>query len=314
MYFWLRFVWAAHSILPSVIYGHDYFMAFPAWIAARLLGRPFVYDAHELLVPMPGQRINWRDRFFYYCDRFTARRANLVIAANSERARIMREAYGLGALPAVVRNIPDLEIAGCEATRKPAHPTRFTCVYQGDINLIRGLALFVEMMQYLPDIHLVVIGAGPHLENLKKLASQSSASGRIEFLGKVPRAELQPILQTCHIGLITYAPTDLNTIYCAPNKLYEYAHAGLPTVATGSQYLCSMVRESGIGVGLPFDMATPQALAECVRTTQALWAEFRGRCAAFLNANSWASEALVLCDRVSQLSCDERQAVNPAVN
>ena len=39
-------------------------------------------------------------------------------------------------------------------------------------------------------------------------------------------------LDSCHIGIISYPFTSYNNIYCAPNKIFEYAAMGLPFIAT----------------------------------------------------------------------------------
>src|SRR6185295_8246597 len=81
----------ARSHRPSVVYGHDFFMALPAWLAAKACDARLIYDAHELIIPgaLGGQSGGFRERFWYWLERTIVNRADLVIAANAPRAEVM---------------------------------------------------------------------------------------------------------------------------------------------------------------------------------------------------------------------------------
>jgi len=92
---------------PDFVYAHDFFLATPGWLAARLSGARFIYDAHELVIP-GAQGLEsglMQERFWYLLERFAVGRADLVIAANEARARIMQEHYRLQRQPTAIRNI-----------------------------------------------------------------------------------------------------------------------------------------------------------------------------------------------------------------
>ena len=94
-----------------MIYAHDYFTAFPSRISAFLTGALLVYDAHELIIPEENFRLGLRSKFFYWLEKLSLGRASLVIAANSERAELMKEHYGLSSAPIPIKNIaivPDI--------------------------------------------------------------------------------------------------------------------------------------------------------------------------------------------------------------
>ncbi|HYH78711.1 MAG TPA: glycosyltransferase, partial [Longimicrobium sp.] len=80
----------ARRLRPAVVHAHDFFMAVPGWMAARACGARLVYDAHELMIPEPERPQTGHEHFWYLTEKAVVRRANLVIAANEERAREMR--------------------------------------------------------------------------------------------------------------------------------------------------------------------------------------------------------------------------------
>ena len=51
----------------------------------------------------------------------------------------------------------------------------------------------------------------------------------------------------CHIGVVTYSPCELNTAYCAPNKIYEYAAFGKPMIGNDVPGL-KMVSQAKMGL------------------------------------------------------------------
>lgn len=156
---------------PTVLYAHDYFMAFPGWLAARLSGARFVYDAHELIFPARGERLGRRDQFWYRLERAVIRRAQLVVAANAERAELMREHFGLAERPMIVRNIaaPPVRRSNEEEVLRRYPSLRRTsadevlAIYQGDMSLARGLSIFLDAAVLLPPhVRLILAGgAGP---------------------------------------------------------------------------------------------------------------------------------------------------------
>lgn len=293
-----RFQEVVRERRPRVVYAHDYYTAWSGYAAARSVGARFVYDAHELLKPVPGQRRSLRERVFERLERMGARHADLVVCANEPRARLFQQYHGLARLPLVVRNIPD-------ESQEPALPTLErdldSILYQGDMGLGRGLGTLLEALTLLgPEATLVMAGGGPALDKLRAMASAEGLGDRVRFLGRVPRAELPALMAQCGIGVLSYPAKDLNNVYCAPNKVFEYARAGLPMIAIGSDYLSETVQAPGLGRALPSE-ATPAAFSEAVREVAAGRERHVAACRAFASENTWTREATRLRDAVRDL-------------
>lgn len=299
--FWLGFlVWAVRH-RPNLVHAHDYFMAFPGWLAARLVGAVFVYDAHELLVPKAGERQRWSERIYYLLERLVVGRAAAVIAANRRRAEIMAEHYGLASVPAVVRNIPcpedepedRAEAAGVPGL-PPKRPGVFRLIYQGYLAERFHLDHYVAAVAALGEgVEMVMCGPGPAAESLAAQAARD-CPGRVHLLGRVPRRFLRAILRSGDAGIIVYGSDTLNEIHCAPNKVFEYAMAGLPSIANGNPGLKDIVESGGIGV------AGEDALSN-VRAMMEGHARYVAALPDFLAINSWESEKYVLEEIYSRL-------------
>ena len=298
-----EFVRRARRQRPDLVYAHDFFLALSGWLAARLSGALFVYDAHELIIPgsLGRSRGRMQERFWYWLERLILRRADLVIAANVERAGLMREHYKLAREPLPVRNItvPPTDPAPDANVLREKYPfvTRRSAdeclvVYQGDVNLDRGLAPLIDAFPLLgPNYRLLVVGGGPDVETVRARAVDQPGETRIDVVGKVARSALTEILRACDIGVVMYSFSGLNNIYCSPNKVFEYAQAGLAVVGTGQPPLVRLVAESGIGRIAGNGVApTPQDVAQAIREVHGRIAAHRAVLADFLASNRWQDE------------------------
>jgi glycosyltransferase involved in cell wall biosynthesis len=255
--FWSQVIREVFRRRPDVVYAQNFFSTLPAWVAARLTGARFIYDAYELIVPEPGKKFIFRDRFWYLLERLTVPRADLVIAANRERAEIMAEHYHLLRQPTYMRNIPqwvevtsDQQAAAIEmypVLRKTTED-EITIIYQGDVSFRRRLDIFIDVMVILPaNYRLIVVGDGADAVRLAQMASAQLAKDRFSALGRVPNDLLPSITVQADIGIVSYSYDGWNNLYCAPNKVFEYAFAGLPVIASSQPTLKSLVSELKIG-------------------------------------------------------------------
>jgi glycosyltransferase involved in cell wall biosynthesis len=302
---------AARSFRPAAVYGHDFFMALPAWIAAKASGARYIYDAHELIIPgaLGRSRGRMQERVWYSLERAMVGRADLVIAANASRAGVMAKHYGLKTVPTAIRNITLASQSRMDDAavrlRYPAlqrrAPNECLCVYQGDVDLDRGLDALLKAAPLLPeDYRIVIVGGGPDVERIRSESQQSAGGARIDLLGKVPRQDLFDILRLCDIGVVTYSFNGLNNIYCAPNKVFEYAQAGLPIVATGQPPLEDLVADSGIGrIAGKAQPPTARQMADAIIEVRTHRDKYRGAIDSFLAGNSWEVEEQRLRDAVA---------------
>lgn len=299
IYFWWAALHFALKIRPSVVVAEDFFVSFPGWLSAKSCGARLVYDAYELIIPDPSLEMSKRDLFWYRLERWTVHRADLVIAANEDRAQLMAEHYGLKKAPVVMRNIPVSKDLGPGTDdileRFPAlarqTPEDVLVLYQGDVSLERGIGRFVEAMKHLPPrFRLVVVGDGPDLNRLKEEAKSIEQYGRFISLGRVPHRLLPAITRLADVGIVTYPFKGLNNIYCSPNKIFEYAQADLPVVATNQPPLRKWVEGYGIGelVGEDDD---PEMIARLIQKVAENRSNYGEALKRFLGDYRWENEA-----------------------
>ena len=175
------------------------------------------------------------------CDnvRRAAKGAGLVIVPQAQRAKIMKERYGLRETPVVLPNksrIEESEALSAEARNAikllcdEKEKGTFTVLYMGGINPERPLEGFLDAISDRPGYKLAVMGRkSPYLDQLTE-----KYGDKILYIGAFPPPEHLAVAKHADAGLLNYVSLSkkqsLNALYCAPNKIYEYTGLGLPVM------------------------------------------------------------------------------------
>lgn len=230
------------------LYLHDYYLTIVVILLSKNKIKHTTYDAHELIIPEPGKSL--RGIIFSYLERITIKKFSLVVCANKERAQIMHKYYKLASEPLAIRNISiSYDKQTLQIARKNKILNEIRILYQGDVSFERGLKSIINLHAYLPEKYkIVILGGGPNLEDIKKIIQDLNIYNKIECLGRRPLKELPEIMAKCDIGIVSYSYKGLNNIYCSPNKVYEYAQAGLPIICTDQPPLKKIIDSYKIGI------------------------------------------------------------------
>jgi len=117
-------------------------------------------------------------------------------------------------------------------------------LYQGDINISRGIEKIANSMKYInKDVHFVVLGGGTKLNEFKVKYS----SDRIHFLGKVPFEVLYEYTTSCDVGILLIESFNLSKQLTLPNKVFEYMVAGKPFITNELPEASKIVEEENCG-------------------------------------------------------------------
>ena len=244
---------------PDVVHAHDVNTLPTAWRAARRTGARLVYDAHEISTDREGYRelrglIAWAEKRLMP-------RADATITTTEMRAKFFARAYHMPR-PLVLQNRPrfqDLSRGALIRDRLGLGEGLPIVLYQGGLQPGRGLEDLVAAMPELPPCHLVYIGGGRLLVPLKAMVAERGLGDRVHFVPTVPLSELLNWTASADIGVQPIRNTCLNHLSTDSNKLFEYAMAGLPVVASDFPEIRRVVRSHDIG--LLFDPEIPGELA-----------------------------------------------------
>ncbi len=220
----------------------------------QFLGKKFVFDLHDLSPELYQARRgddkqNLLYRVLRYFERLACRRADRLIATNITQHHVQTERCGAEPHRCyVVRNGPKQDFLGdVQPNQDLLRPNRLILGYIGAIGIQDGVDEVVRVVHALTTLHnrtdflAVIIGDGPALQGLKKLAKQLDVSELIQFMGKVPFASVPAYIAAFDICL-TPDPSNAYNDSCTTIKTMEYMALRKPTV-------CFRTRENEFTAG-----------------------------------------------------------------
>jgi len=135
-------------------------------------------------------------------------------------------------------------------------------LYQGSIQENRGIEPAIDAVEHLDKVTLVVIGYGHHRPVLEDLVVARGLTSKVRFLGPVPNVELISYSASADVGLANIVNSSISYNTSLPNKLFEYAMAGIPVVGSDSPEIGRIVVEERIGQVCDAD--DPEGLARAI--------------------------------------------------
>ncbi len=305
----------------DAFYANDSDTLLACSLAARLRGKKLIFDAHELfpdvpeLVEKPRVRKVWKQ-----VERRCLPQVDAAFTVCQSVAEEYRRRYGVEM--SVVRNLPDWD-PQCDADKTLEKSTKvpdtegqgWNLLYQGAVNVGRGVRELVDAMEMLPEGRLVVAGNGDLLEELKRYTSTLPWRERIEFLGRVEPQRLHGLTVEADLGACLLEDMGLNYRYALPNRIADFAHAGVPILATGFVEIRRVVEKYHTGAligACPREKdgkqyrSYVQQLAKTISDTIAHWRalpeeEKHRRFALARKELCWKNEKKVLLDKIDTI-------------
>ncbi|GHT67106.1 hypothetical protein AGMMS50239_29700 [Bacteroidia bacterium] len=118
-------------------------------------------------------------------------------------------------------------------------------LYQGQIFHERDLTNYIKAIKKLGEEYKLVLLGKDHFGTLKKYQKIDPEIIHIDF---IPAPDYLLFTSCAYIGIVTYDPYELNSAYCAPNKLYEYAAFSLPMLGNDVPGLKNIFEQNRIGI------------------------------------------------------------------
>ncbi len=192
-----------------------------------------------------------------YIEKPCIKSADIVIAANLERAGIMQDRYKLKRRPLVFENIRAL--AFDDSFDEERAKEKFTSLLQSKgISVISSAGCFADRLTSTlvenfdkittkADLYLVGSSSTEEEELIRDIITRNNLVN-VHIMGRVTQGELKYLIRNCHIGIVGYHQRTPNYKYCASGKIYEYIFEGIPVVTTTNPPLLNMCNNYGIGV------------------------------------------------------------------
>lgn len=229
------------------------------YIVSMLKRKTLVYDSHELFTEVPELIDRPKVQYIWKrIERFIVPKLCYAYTVCESIAAIYKEKYGTNFH--VVRNLPHRGELMIVPHKKSLNSSgKKVILYQGALNIGRGLEYAIKAMQFLEDAHLFIAGDGNITLPLKRLVADLNLSDRISFLGKIRFGEMKYITAQANLGLSIEEDLGLNHRFALPNKLFDYIQQQVPVLVSNLPEMKKIVEEYHIGLIL--ESHEPEKLA-----------------------------------------------------
>ncbi len=268
--FCVKVVKVAHQTNPEICNVHALALL-PLGAFLKLFFRMrLVYDAHELETEVPGLH-GLRQQLSRLTERMCMPMVDLTITVGPKICDWYRNHYQTTNVVAVL-NCPIFKEINCRSQLREElgiSLQKKIYLYQGALFKWRGIELLLEAFKQSEDNSvLVFMGYGDLVDDIKFAAAQYQ---HIYYLPAVQPSRVLQYTASADIGFVLIGIDDqqcLNNLFCLPNKLFEYAMAGVPMVCSPMPEMTALMSKYGIGVVI--EEATSVAVKHAVEKINAL--------------------------------------------
>jgi glycosyltransferase involved in cell wall biosynthesis len=231
-------------------------------LSAKLFRRKkLIYDSHEVQTSRTG----YNSKIYGIMERFLLNFVDEMIAENHTRAKYNEDLYGL--YPNVIHNYPipfkPENSSGVNLHQILNLPKEEPILlYQGGIQMGRGLEKIIEAVPMIERGTVVFIGDGRIKPELEKMVQEKNLGNRVKFIPKVPVDELLHYTRNAYLGFQVLNNVCFNHYSASSNKLFEYMMTGVPVVACSFPEIQRVVEQEHVGICV--DSHDPVSIAEGV--------------------------------------------------
>jgi glycosyltransferase involved in cell wall biosynthesis len=250
---------------PGIYYACDLPVLFPFYLASRFRKGVLIYDSREIFTELPGVHDRpLKKRLWGLLERIALRGVSKSLVVCDSDRRDLTALYP-SLRPVIVRNLPcyapyvKRNLLREKLGLPPGTPV---ILYQGSLLESGGVPELVLAMAQFEQGHLVIIGDGPERPAVEKSIRDHHLEHRVSLLPPVPFTELHPLSCSADIGCYTGKGEGKNLVNVLPNKIFEYAMAGLPMILSDLPELRKINGQYQVGVLMP--AITPEAIAAAV--------------------------------------------------
>lgn len=298
---WILFLWFAWHILRAIrvrqIWAEDVFCLPLCAVIARLQSATLLYDSREIfsaLGALSTHRI--KQNIITWIERSCIGSVHTVIVSGQRDAEFLAE-YFHREVPTVVMNVPKrtphIRTSLLRDTYHiPADQT--ILLYQGAVSHGRGILPVMKALPFIEHVVFCILGDGEQKQEFMRFAEENALNQRVFFCSKVPYHTLPQWTASADIGLTIIEPISFSYSLALPNKLFEYAMAGLPVIASSLPAIRDIL--DAVPFGLCVEDFEPQTIAAVIKTMLEPneYAQYRSQALHARECYAWEAQESIL--------------------
>ena len=246
----------------DIYHANDLDTLLPMWLVSTFYRKKLVYDTHEYFTGVPEiQNRYFVKKVWSTIEKLIFPKLKYVFTVNESISELYFKDYK--SRPFVIRNLPSKERVNKLKSRQDLGlpENKKIVILQGSgINIDRGAEELLEAIAIQEELFLCVVGKGDVINNLKKRSLKPDLISKVLFVNAIPYDQMMQYTLNSDIGVSLDKPNNLNYLYSLPNKIFDYAKAEIPFVATNLVEIKKVVEEFNTGVLI--DSLSPNVLLE----------------------------------------------------
>lgn len=294
----LRLFFKILFLKKDVLLANDLDTLLPNYLISIIFSKKLVYDSHELFTEVPELISRSRIRYVWLqIEKILFPKLKNVYTVNEKIGEIYSEKYQTTVK--VIKNVP-YKIQNIKKSKLPFnHNNKKIILYQGVINVGRGLELVIDTMPLLKNYLFVIVGEGDVLDKLKNKVNKLFLNDKVIFLGKLPPENLPKITNNVDIGISLEEELGLSYKFSLPNKIFDYIQSRIPVLVSDLPIMKSLINEFKVGEILM--KRNPKNLALIIERMILKKDSYQEHLNKAANIFTWEKESLKLMDIYSKL-------------
>lgn len=259
-----------------------------------------VYDTHELETETNGSK-GLRKKLAKFMEKSLIKKCDIVFVVSGNIADWYENEYKIKR-PVVVKNAPrliDIKKTNHFRENLGIKDDSIIVLYQGGLSYGRGVDLLLETFKKRDDDKVVIVFMGyGQLEEDIKTASKEKKN--IFFHLAVAPEVVLDYTSSADIGISFIENTCLSYYYCLPNKLFEYAMAGLPVIVSNMKEMRELVEKYDMGIVVEDDKidSMNNAIEKILQSDIKKMKQNARRCA---EENSWEKQEIKMINEYKRV-------------
>lgn len=247
-----KLFWKLNGIVRKgdILLANDLDSLLPNYLISKMKGVSIVFDSHELFSELPS--LNGRSlkkKMWKTIEAAIVPKMKHFYTVSKGYADWFENEYGNR--PEIILNVPDTRIENKQTLNiklPKIQKNEKILIYQGAINVSRGIDKMIISVQSIERVQLWIIGDGPKKQEYQNLTKDLNLNHKVKFFGAVSPQQLKLITPMADIGLSLEEDGGLSYRYALPNKIFDYMHAGVPILGTNLPDIKQTIESFGIGM------------------------------------------------------------------
>lgn len=211
------------------------------FLISKIKRAKLYFDSHEYFSETPEvYRRKFVRRCWLFIEMMLIKGCDGYYTVSSSLADIYKQKYGIKL--GVVRNVPFRQLS----PKKEDNGDKII-LYQGSLNVGRGLELMIRTLPLLSHARLIIAGQGPELSKLIHLVNTLNLHKEVTFTGNLAPDALKGLTVTASVGISIEEAVGKSYKAALPNKLFDYIQARVPVLVSDLPEMKAIVEQYEVG-------------------------------------------------------------------